>query len=66
MLPAHGYPGLRKYRNLAGNLGKAWFDQRQLFANYPMALLGTSCFLIPREEIQRSHVRHRSGSHLWE
>jgi len=51
MLPAHGYPGLRRYRNLAGNLGKAWFDQRRLFAQYPMALLGTSnCFLIPREE----------------
>ena len=47
MLPAHGYPGLRKYKNLAGNLGKAWFDQRQLFAKYPMAILGTSnCFLI--------------------
>jgi hydroxylamine reductase len=51
MLPAHGYPGLKKYKNLAGNLGKAWFDQRQLFARYPMAILGTSnCFLIPREE----------------
>ena len=51
MLPAHGYPGLKKYRNLAGNLGKAWFDQRQLFAKYPMAILGTSnCFLIPRDE----------------
>jgi hydroxylamine reductase len=51
MLPAHGYPGLRKYKNLAGNLGKAWFDQKQLFAKYPMAILGTSnCFLIPREE----------------
>jgi hydroxylamine reductase len=51
MLPAHGYPGLKKYGNLAGNLGKAWFDQRQLFAKYPMAILGTSnCFLIPREE----------------
>ncbi len=32
MFPAHGYPGLKKYRNLAGNLGKAWFDQKQLFA----------------------------------
>jgi hydroxylamine reductase len=51
MLPAHGYPGLNKYKNLAGNLGKAWFDQRQLFARYPMAILGTSnCFLIPRDE----------------
>jgi hydroxylamine reductase len=51
MLPAHGYPGLKKFKNLAGNLGKAWFDQRQLFAKYPMAILGTSnCFLIPRDE----------------
>jgi hydroxylamine reductase len=40
MLPAHGYPGLKKYKNLAANLGKAWFDQRQLFAEYPMALPG--------------------------
>lgn len=51
MLPAHGYPGLKKFRNLAGNLGKAWYDQRQLFARYSVAILGTSnCFLIPREE----------------
>ncbi len=51
MLPAHGYPGLRKYKNLAGNLGKAWFDQKKLFAQYPVAILGTSnCFLIPRDE----------------
>ena len=51
MLPAHGYPGLRKYKNLAGNLGKAWFDQKKLFAQYPMAILGTSnCFLLPRDE----------------
>jgi len=51
MLPAHGYPGLKKYRHLVGNLGKAWFDQRKLFAEYPVAILGTSnCVLIPREE----------------
>lgn len=51
MLPAHGYPGLKKYKNLSGNLGRAWFDQRQLFAKYPMAILGTTnCFLIPRDE----------------
>ncbi len=50
MLPAHGYPGLKKYKNLVGNLGRAWFDQRQLFEKYPMALLGTTnCFLIPKE-----------------
>ena len=51
MLPAHGYPGLKKYNNLVGNLGKAWYDQRQLFAKYPMAILGTTnCVLLPKPE----------------
>jgi len=51
LLPAHGYPGLKKYGHLAGNLGKAWFDQKQLFAKYPVAILGTSnCVLLPRDE----------------
>ena len=27
MLPAHGYPGLRKYKHLAGNYGGAWYKQ---------------------------------------
>lgn len=50
LLPAHGYPGLKKFPHLVGNLGKAWFDQRQLFARYPAAILGTSnCLLIPTE-----------------
>jgi hydroxylamine reductase len=51
LLPAHGYPGLKKYPHLAGNLGGAWFDQKRLFAQYPVAILGTSnCVLIPRDE----------------
>lgn len=51
MLPAHGYPGLKKYKHLVGNIGKSWTDQRKLFAEYPVAILGTTnCVLIPREE----------------
>ncbi len=50
LLPAHGYPGLKKHGHLAGNLGKAWFDQRKLFTDYPVAILGTSnCVLIPTD-----------------
>ncbi|MGB9790515.1 hydroxylamine reductase [Thermotoga caldifontis] len=50
MLPAHGYPRLRRFKNLAGNLGGAWHDQRVLFAKVPAAILGTSnCVLIPTE-----------------
>jgi len=51
LLPAHGYPGLKKYKHLAGNLGKSWQDQKRLFSQYPVAILGTSnCVLLPREE----------------
>ncbi len=51
LLPAHGYPGLKKYKHLVGNLGKAWFDQKQLFSEHPVAILGTSnCVLLPKEE----------------
>lgn len=51
MLPAHGYPKLRKYAHLKGNLGGAWFDQKRLFAENKMAILATSnCVLLPTEE----------------
>jgi len=51
LLPAHGYPGLKKYKYLAGNLGISWRDQKKLFSEYPVAILGTSnCVLIPKED----------------
>ena len=51
MLPAYGYPGLRKYKHLVGNLGKAWYDQKELFSKYQLAILGTSnCVLLPLQD----------------
>ncbi len=51
MLPAHGYPELKRYKHLVGNLGKAWFDQKKLFSEFPGAILATSnCALIPKDE----------------
>ena len=52
LLPAHGYPELKKYKkHLVGNLGKSWTDQRELFAESPGAILGTTnCVLIPTDE----------------
>lgn len=47
MLPAHGYPELKKYPHLKGNVGKAWYDQRKLFEEFPGALLGTTNCLMP-------------------
>lgn len=51
MLPAHGYPGLKKYKHLVGHLGGPWFDQKNTFTKYPVAILGTSnCVLLPKDE----------------
>lgn len=47
MLPAHGYPELKKYPHLKGNVGKAWYDQRRLFEEFPGAILGTTNCVMP-------------------
>ena len=47
MLPAHGYPELKKFSQLKGNVGKAWFDQRKLFEEFPGTILGTTNCLMP-------------------
>jgi hydroxylamine reductase len=47
MLPAHGYPALKKFPHLKGNIGKAWFDQRRLFEKFPGAILATTNCVMP-------------------
>ncbi|MDX8366492.1 hydroxylamine reductase [Cytobacillus sp. IB215665] len=47
MLPAHGYPELKKYHHLKGNIGKAWYDQRRLFEKFPGAILATTNCVMP-------------------
>jgi len=50
MLPAHAYPGLKKYKHLAGNYGGAWQDQRAEFDAFPGAILmTTNCLQKPKE-----------------
>lgn len=50
MLPAHGYPGLKKYRHLKGNYGTAWQNQQKEFDNLPAPILyTTNCIMPPRE-----------------
>lgn len=49
MLPAHGYPELNKYHNLAGNFGTAWQSQQTEFENIPAPVLfTTNCLMPPR------------------
>ncbi|KAF6257770.1 Prismane-like protein [Scenedesmus sp. NREL 46B-D3] len=48
MLPGHGYPGLHKYKHLAGNYGGAWYRQKKDFAEFPGAILmTTNCIMDP-------------------
>jgi len=47
MLPAHGYPKLKQYSHLKGNIGKAWYDQRRLFEEFPGAILATTNCVMP-------------------
>ena len=50
MLPAHGYPGLKKYKHLVGNYGGAWQDQQKEFDEFPGAILmTTNCIQKPRD-----------------
>jgi len=49
MLPAHGYPELKKYKHLAGHFGSAWQNQQKEFDNIPAAILmTTNCIQEPR------------------
>jgi hydroxylamine reductase len=50
MLPAHGYPGLKKYSHLVGNYGGAWQDQAKEFDAFPGAILmTTNCLQAPKD-----------------
>ncbi len=59
MLPAHGYPGLKKYAHLAGNFGGAWQDQAKEFPDFPGAIIfNTNC-------IQRPAATYKDRLFTW-
>lgn len=47
MLPAHGYPELKKYPHLKGNFGTAWQSQQFEFHNIPAPVLFTTNCIMP-------------------
>jgi hydroxylamine reductase len=72
MLPAHGYPGLKKYKHLAGNFGGAWQDQYKEFQEFPGAIIfNTNCIQRPADNykgrlftwgrVQWPEVKHIEG-----
>jgi hydroxylamine reductase len=57
MLPAHYYPAFKKYDNLAGNYGNAWWKQVGEFESFNGPILfTTNCIVPPRSEEVRSRI----------
>jgi hydroxylamine reductase len=56
MLPAHGYPELKKYPHLKGNFGTAWQNQQKEFATIPAPVLFTTNCLMPPKDSYRDRV----------
>ncbi|MCF6179200.1 MAG: hydroxylamine reductase [Geopsychrobacter sp.] len=72
MLPAHGYPELKKFSHLAGNWGGAWQDQHKEFQSFPGAIVfNTNCIQKPADNykdrlftwdrVQFPDVKHIDG-----
>ncbi|WGM90665.1 MAG: hydroxylamine reductase [Candidatus Bathyarchaeum tardum] len=50
MLPAHGYPELKKYSHFHGHYGTAWQNQQKEFKTFPGAILmTTNCLQRPAQ-----------------
>ena len=62
MLPAHYYPAFKKYDNLVGNYGNAWWKQITEFDSFHGPILfTTNCIVPPRKEEIRSRI-YTTGS----
>lgn len=50
MLAANGYPAFKKYDNLVGNYGGAWYEQKEQFPLFNGPIIATTnCVLIPKD-----------------
>ena len=57
MLPAHYYPSFKKYENLVGNYGNAWWKQPEEFASFHGPILfTTNCIVPPKSEEIRDRI----------
>jgi hydroxylamine reductase len=56
LLPAHGYPVLKKFPHLVGNFGTAWQNQVREFADFPGAIVMTTNCLKPPAESYKDRL----------
>lgn len=56
MLPAHAYPGLKKYPHLFGNYGGSWPHQKEEFEAFNGPVLFTTNCLVPPKESYKNRV----------
>ena len=57
MLPAHYYPAFKKYDNLVGNYGNAWWKQIGEFESFHGPILfTTNCLVPPKSEEVRKRI----------
>jgi len=56
MLPAHYYPGLKKYDHLVGNYGNAWWMQQTEFAAFNGPILMTTNCIVPVKDEYKDRI----------
>ena len=56
MLPAHGYPGLKKHKHLYGHFGTAWQNQKKEFPTFPGAILMTTNCIQEPQEVYKGNI----------
>jgi hydroxylamine reductase len=56
MLPAHGYPELKKFPHLVGNYGTAWQNQQKEFAEFPGTILVTTNCIMPVKDSYKDRL----------
>ena len=64
MLPAHGYPELKKYAHLKGNFGTAWQNQKKEFDGIPAPILYTTNCLTPQKPSYEDRI-YTTGPVSW-
>ena len=56
MLPAHYYPKLKKYKNLVGNYGNAWWKQQEEFESFNGPIIMTTNCIVPPKESYKNRL----------